>query len=231
MMDPVVFIPGFMSDARAFRHQIEALSLDRPVQVASLAGSDSVRDLASLALQGLPQRCALVGHSLGGMVAMELARLAPERVTRLVLIATDALSELPGVAAARDTMIARARAGRLADAMAEALPSGALAPGAGRAGVLDIVRQMAERAGVDAFHAQSRAMQRRPDQQGTLRRLPVPTLVVCGAHDRLFPARRHEVMAGLLPQGRLVVLEEAGHLPMLEQPEQVTDLLDRVLRA
>jgi pimeloyl-ACP methyl ester carboxylesterase len=230
-MDPVVFIPGFMSDARVFRDQIETLSLDRPVQVASLAGSDSVRDMAARVLDGLPPRCALVGHSLGGMVAMELARLAPDRVTRLVLIATDALSELPGVAAARDTMIARARAGRLEDAMVEALPSGALASGSGRATVLDIVRGMAQRGGADAFHAQSRALQRRPDQQGTLRRLPMPTLVICGAHDRLFPARRHEVMAGLLPQGRLVVLEEAGHLPMLEQPEEVTDLLTRWLLA
>lgn len=228
-MEPVVFIPGFMSDARVFRDQVEALSRGRPVQVASLSGGESVREMAARVLAGLPDRCAVVGHSLGGMVAMELARLAPDKVTRLVLIATDALAELPGVAAARDTMIARARAGRLNDAMAEAVPTAALAPGAGRAAVWDTMRHMADQLGVDTFQVHSRAMQRRPDQQGTLRRLSLPALVICGAHDRLFSPRRHEVMAGLLPQGQLVVLEEAGHLPMLEQPAGILRHLERWL--
>ncbi|MGI3184367.1 alpha/beta fold hydrolase [Nioella aestuarii] len=228
-MEPVVFIPGFMSDARVFRNQLETLSFHRSVQVASLDGVDSVREMATHVLNSLPERCALVGHSLGGMVAMELARRAPERVARLALIATDALSELPNVAATRDMMIARARAGRLDHAMAEAVPSAALAPGARRAAVIDTILDMAARAGVDRFQAQSRALQRRPDQQGTLRRLMVPTLVICGAHDRLFPPRRHEIMAGLLPQARMVLLEEAGHIPMLEQPEQMAECLNQWL--
>lgn len=224
-LDPVVFLSGFMSDARQFRAQTEALSLTRPVQIATLTQGETVRDMALSVLDGLPARCALVGASLGAMVAMELARRAPERISRLVLIATDALSELPGVAAARDPMITRARAGRLDDAMAEALPASCLAPGPDRAAVLDTVRAMARRSGAAVFQAQSRALQRRPDQQGTLRRIGKPTLVICGAHDHLFPPRRHEVMAGLLPQARLVTLDDAGHLPMLETPERITSLL------
>lgn len=229
IVEPVVFIPGFMSDARLFRDQVETLSRTRPVQIASLAGADSVREMAARVLDGLPARYALVGHSLGAMVAMELVRRAPDRVTRLVLMSTDALSDPPGVAAARETMIARARAGRLEDALSEALPADALAPGPGRGAALDTVRQMAARAGAEVFQAQTRALQRRPDQQGTLRRLSLPVLVLCGAHDRLFSPRRHEVMAGLLPQGRLLVLDEAGHLPTLEQPGAVTQCLERWL--
>lgn len=230
-MEPVVFLPGFMSDGRIFRDLIEPMSQSRTVQVASLSGVDTVREMAAKVLESLPGRCMLVGHSLGGMVAMEVARRAPKGVSRLALIATDALSELPGVAATRDTMIARARAGRLEDAMAEALPLTSLAPGTARASVLDTVRDMAERAGPDTFQAQSRALQRRPDQQGTLRRLSMPTLVLCGAHDQIFTPRRHELMAGLLPRAKLVVLDASGHLPMLEQPDVVSDYLTRWMAA
>jgi len=222
---PIVFLPGFMSDARLFRDQAEALSPDFSVQVASLGPADNIRDMAARVIADLPQEAALVGASLGGMVAMEVLRRAPERVARLVLIATDALSELPAVAAARDPMISRAKAGRLDDAMAEAVPVDTLAPGPSRAAALDTLRKMARRAGPTGFAAQSRALQRRPDQQGTLRRIAVPTLLICGAHDRIFACRRHEVMAGLVPQAKLVTLEEAGHLPTLECPHKVTEIL------
>lgn len=218
-----------MCDARLFRAQTEALSATRPVQVSPLTGSDSVRELAALVLAGAPDRFALVGASLGGMVAIEVLRRAPDRVTRVALIATDALSEQPGVAAGRDLMISRAKAGRLDDAMSEAVPSDALAPGPGRAGVRDTLLAMARMAGPEAFQRQSRALQRRPDQQGTLRRTHVPAMVICGWHDRIFPPRRHQLMADLLPHAIPVGLEDAGHLPTLEQPGQVLSALEHLL--
>lgn len=224
-MEPVVFLPGFMSDARLFRDQLDALSPVRSVQVATFGEADNVRDMAERVIADLPERSVLLGSSLGGMVAMEVLRRVPERVARLVLIATDALSELPGVAATRDLMITRARAGRLDDAMAEAVPMAALAPGPSRAEALDILREMAHRVGPTRFAAQSRALQRRPDQQGTLRRITVPTLLICGAYDSVFTCRRHEVMAGLVPHADLMTLDEAGHLPTLEVPVKVNDIL------
>lgn len=205
--------------------------MTRAVQIAPLAPVDSIRDMAAKVLEDAPARFALCGASLGGMVAMELARRAPERVTRMVLIATDALTEQPATAAARELLIARARAGRFDEAWAEALPADCLAPGPGRAGVRDLSLAMARRFGTEGFQSQARALQRRPDQQGTLRRIPAPTLLISGAHDRIFPPRRHELMAGLLPFGESVVLEEAGHLPSLEQPGEVTRLLELWLSA
>jgi len=214
-----------MSDARLFRDQAESLSARHCVQIASLGNAESVRDMGDRVLTALPATAILVGASLGAMVAMDIARRAPDRVSRLVLIATDALAELPAVAAARDPMITQARAGRLDDAMAAALPWESLAPGPGRTEVMDIALRMARRGGAERFQAHMRALQRRPDQQGTLRRLTIPTLLVCGTHDRLFPPRRHEVMAGLIPRGRLITLEEAGHLPTLEAPEKMTAII------
>lgn len=194
-----------------------------------MTGAESVRELAGLVLAGAPARFALVGASLGGMVAIEMLRRAPERVSRVALISTDALSEQPGVAADRDLMISRARAGRLEDAMDEAIPSESLAPGSGRADVRDIMMSMARAAGAEQFQRQSRALQRRPDQQGTLRRILVPTIVICGFHDRLFPPRRHQLMADLVPNAVPVGLEHSGHLPTLEQPGQVTEALQHWL--
>jgi len=228
-MEPVVFIPGFMNDARLFRSQAEPLACCRPVQISPVSGADSVRELAERALAAAPDRFALVGASLGGMVAIEMVRRAPDRVTRLALISTDALSEQPGIAAERDLMISRAKAGRLEDAMDEAVPTEALAPGPNRATVRDTMMAMARRAGPEAFQRQSRAMQRRPDQQGTLRRIHVPAMVICGWHDRIFPARRHQLMADLIPHAIPVGLEDAGHLPTLEQPDQVLAALEHWL--
>ena len=217
-MDPLVFLPGMMCDARLFAPQIEALSRDRAVQVGCLAGHDSVRAMAEAVLEAAPERFALAGLSLGGIVAMEVIRKAPARVTRLALMATDPLTDTPDMAAGREVLIARARGGRLEEVLREFLPAQTLAPGPGRASVQDGFVRMGLEAGADQFADQMRALQRRPDQQGTLRRVQVPTLVMGGAHDRMCPPRRHEFMAQLIPGARLEILEDAGHLLTQEAP-------------
>ena len=93
----------------------------------------------------------------------------------------------------------------------------------GRAQVMALVRAMAKHLGEAAIIRQIRALQRRRDYQGVLRRAQVPALVMCGAHDRLTPVKRHELMADLIPEARLRVCQGSGHLPMLEQPEEVID--------
>jgi pimeloyl-ACP methyl ester carboxylesterase len=100
-----------------------------------------------------------------------------------------------------------------------------LAPGPYRDEVLDLVMEMAETLGPEVFIRQSRALQRRKDQQATLRRCKVPTLVLCGAHDELCPVKRHTFMAELIPYAKLVVLDDSGHLPTLEQPAETTAAL------
>ena len=100
-----------------------------------------------------------------------------------------------------------------------------LAPGPGRISVLNKVFEMAQDLGPEILVRQVRALQRRRDQQPTLRRCKVPALVMCGAHDALTPLKRHAFMAELIPYARLEVIEDAGHLPTLEAPEAVTAVL------
>ena len=225
MTEPVLFLPGMMSDARVFLPQIVALSRDRAVQVGTMTAGETVEEIAEQALDAAPAKFALVGHGMGGVVAMEVLRRAKDRVTRLALLDTNAQSETPAVAAAREAQIVMAKAGRLLDAVRDRVKPTDLAPGPRNAGILKLLIDMALEIGPEAYIRQSRAMQRRPDQQKTLRTLRAPALVVCGAQDTMTPLRRHEFMATLIPYAKLEVVAEAGHFPTLEQPADTTRLL------
>ncbi|MCT4556331.1 MAG: alpha/beta hydrolase [Pelagimonas sp.] len=225
MGEVVVFLPGMMADARAFGPQIADLSRDFPVLCAPPTQGERIEEIASGLLDVLPKRCALVGHGMGGMVALELVRRAPDRVTRLALMDTSPLADTPQQAAERDPRIIRARTGRLHEVLAEELSAEDLAPSPYRDEILALVQDMGAVLGAETYIRQSRAMMRRRDQQGTLRRLTQPVLVLCGAEDRQFPAKRHAFMAELIPGADLRVIEGAGHLPALEQPEAVCDAL------
>lgn len=223
--EPVVFLPGMMCDARLFGPQIAELSADTAVMVAPITNGERIEEIASGLLDVLPHRFALAGLSMGGIVAMEILRRAPDRVARIALMDTNPLPETPQVAAGREPQIVAARAGRMLEVMREEMKPNYLAPGPQRTDVLDLVMDMAEVLGPEVFVRQSRALQRRPDQQLTLRKCKVPALVLCGRHDVPCPVERHEFMAELIPNAQLRVLENAGHLPTLEQPAETTQAL------
>ena len=225
MPDPLVLLPGMMCDARLFAPQMADLSRDHAVMVAPITQGERVEEIASDLLSLLPAKFALAGLSMGGIVAMELLRRAPERITRLALMDTNPLAETPQTAAAYEPMIIGARAGRLEEVLRGFMKPDYLAPGPQRLAVLGQVLEMGRDLGPEVLVRQVRALQRRRDQQPTLRRCKVPTLILCGAHDRLTPLKRHAFMAELIPYARLEVIEEAGHLPTLEAPEATTAAL------
>jgi pimeloyl-ACP methyl ester carboxylesterase len=227
MAEPLVFLPGMMCDARLFGPQIAEMSADTAVMVAPITQGDRIEQIASGLLDLLPKRFALAGLSMGGIVAMELLRRAPDRISRIALLDTNPLAETPNVAAAREPQIVAVRTGRLLEVMRDEMKPKYLAPGPHRDEILDLVMDMADALGPDVFIRQSRALQRRRDQQATLSRCQVPALVLCGAHDALCPVQRHEVMAELMPHATLSVLPDAGHLPTLEQPAETTAALRR----
>lgn len=224
MKEPLVLLPGLMADARVFLPQILALGADRPVTVVPLVG-ETVEDMSAAALQGLPERFALLGQGLGGIVALDILRRAPERLSRLVLIATDPLGDGPQAVADRDRRIILARTGRLAQAMAAELPRGAIARPELRDDILDLAQDMAADLGAACYVAQTRALQRRRDQQKTLRRAKLPILVLAGAEDPVVPSRRQSFMVELAPSARMQVLADVGHLPSLEAPDVVNQAL------
>ncbi len=222
--DPIVFLPGLACDARVFLPQIVRLCAAHPVQVIVPRG-ESVDQMSSAVLAAAPPRFVLVGQGLGGDVALDVIRRDLGRVIRVALISTDPLAEPPGLAAARETRMVAARAGRLRDALAQDYPMSAFAETPWRDDVLSLVADMGIGLGEGVYLRQARALQRRPDQQKTLRRAMLPALILAGAQDTVIPVRRQDFAATLMPFGTLKVIENAGQLPSLEQPDAVTDAL------
>ncbi|MCM2560565.1 alpha/beta fold hydrolase [Lutimaribacter sp. EGI FJ00015] len=225
MSEPLVLLPGMMCDARLFAPQLNVLSRERVVSIAPITGGERVEEIASGLLDALPRKFALAGLSMGGIVAMEILRRAPDRVTRIALMDTNPLAETPQSASAYEPLLIKARAGRLDEALRDMMRPDFLAPGPGRVTVMNAFLEMAIEMGPAVFDRQIRALQRRRDQQPTLRRCKVPALVLCGVHDGLTPPKRHTFMAELIPYAELRLIDEAGHLPTLEAPEAVTQAL------
>lgn len=225
MAEPLVFLPGMMCDARLFGPQIAELSSEFSLMVSPVTRGERIEEIASGLLDELPNRFALAGLSMGGIVAMELLRRAPDRITRLALLDTTPLAETPQAATAREPQIVKVRAGRLGQVIREDMLPNYLGPGPYRNEISELVLDMADALGPDVFVRQSRALQRRRDQQGTLRKCKVPTLVLCGEHDALCPVKRHTFMAELIHGAELRILEGAGHLPTLETPAETTQAL------
>jgi len=226
---PLLLLPGMMCDARLFGPQIDALSGRLPILVCPLGGHDTIAAIASDILSYAPPVFSLAGLSMGGIVAMEMLRQAPDRVARLALMDTNPLAEEEAARARRGPQMVAARAGRLREIMRDEMKPNYLARTARRAAVLDLCMAMAMDLGPEVFLAQSVALRDRPDQCETLRLYGRPSLVLCGAEDTLCPVARHELMADLLQNAHLEIVAHAGHLPTLEQPKTTTAALCRWL--
>ncbi len=228
-LSPLLLLPGLMCDARLFAHQLARFSAERPVQVGCLTGADTMTGLAHRVLAAAPPEFALAGLSMGGIVAMEICRLEPERVRALALLDTNPLPEPADVAAARSLQVERVAGGALVEVMRDELKPNYLADGPRRTDVLELCMAMGCALGPDVFASQSRAIATRPDQRGTLAGVRVPTLVLTGERDGLCPMERHELMHALIPGSTLRVIPGAGHLPTLEQPERTTEAMSEWL--
>jgi pimeloyl-ACP methyl ester carboxylesterase len=229
-MSPLVLLPGMMCDGRLFGPQIAAFG-DRTLHLAPMVGAVTVQALAAQILADAPPRFALAGLSMGGIVAMEIMAQAPCRVTHLALLDTNPRAEMPEVQARRAPQIAKVQAGGLEVVIRDEMKPNYLTDGPNRGAILDLCMDMALTLGPKAFVNQSLALRDRPDQQTTLSRVTVPTLILCGRQDTLCPVERHEFMHALIPHSTLHIVEDAGHLPTLEQPDLTTAALRHWLEA
>ncbi len=230
-MTPLLLLPGMMCDARLFAPQVAACSAVRAVQVAALTGENSMSALARSVLATAPPRFALAGLSMGGIVAMEVVRQAPERVAGLALLDTNPLAEAEAVKAGRQPQLDAAREGRLLPMMKEKVFPNYLADNTDPNDILATCASMARALGPAVFLRQSEALMDRPDQTETLRRYKAPALILCGDDDRLCPPSRHHLMQELMPHARLQIIQNAGHLTTLEQPDATTDAITTWLEA
>ena len=212
----LVLLPGMMCDARMYAPQIEALKDIAECQVGYLGGADNIAEIAKQVLLNAPEKFALAGLSMGGIVAMEVARQAPQRVTRLALMDTNPWVEEDDVKATRNRQIDAAEAGQLEQLLRETMVPRYLANPYSL--LTELCVQMGLTLGKDVFIRQSLALQTRHDQKVTLTNFNKPCLVLMGEEDELCPIDRHECMVALLPQVAFVKIANAGHIPTLEKP-------------
>lgn len=225
----LALLPGALCDAALFRHQIAGLADIADVRVGDLTRDDSIGAMAARVLASLPPRFALAGLSLGGYVALEIMRRAPDRVSRLALLDTSARPEPAGESENGSPSVAIEQPRR-----GGATPMTALLVHPMRLGdrrLATILAAMADRVGRKAFLRQQQAILRRPDSWPDLVAIGCPTLLLSGRQDRLAPPELQQAMAKAIPGARQIVIEECGHLSPLEQPEKVTKALREWLGA
>lgn len=219
-----VLIPGNMCDGRLWTDGIRSAL---PGAVDADTGSDDTIDaMARRAMSAASGPLLPVGFSMGGIVALAIARLAPERVAGLVLLDTNPGADLPERAAARPAQQAAVRSGGLERVVVEELKPNYLAGQNSSDHVLRaLLLDMALSLGDDIFISQSEALRTRPDQRMVLGALAVPVLLACGAEDRLCPPAWHRAMAADAARATLHVVEGAGHMLPLERPDQLAAII------
>ena len=224
-MTPVVMIPGMMCDERIFAHQIEELGTDTEVYIADISKYSSIQELASDVLENSPPKFFLVGHSMGGIVAMEMCSQEPDRIEKLVIMDSNPKPELEETKIKREPQIRNVISGNLAQVMKEEMKPNYLADSYKQKDILNTCMEMALTLGPEVFVRQSRALQGRDDQQSTLEDLDIPVLIMCGSEDKLCSLEKHELMHNIINDSKLEVVMGAGHMPTLEQPQKTTEVI------
>jgi pimeloyl-ACP methyl ester carboxylesterase len=227
---PVVLLPGLVCDATVWAHARDALQPRAPVTIATYGTLDSLGAMAAKVLSEAPTRFALAGHSMGGRVALEVLRRAPERIAGIALLDTGVQPLAEGEAGRRETtgrheLLQVAQERGMAQMAARWVQGMIWGPRLHETALTAAVIEMFARSSPTVFAAQIRALLARPDASGLLPGIRCPALVLCGEQDNWAPADRHREMAASIPGAQLVLVPECGHMCTLERPEAVTRAL------
>jgi pimeloyl-ACP methyl ester carboxylesterase len=221
----LLLAPGLLCTKALWSHQIERLSDVADIYLVDTTKDNSLSAMANRALSEAPDQFAFAGLSMGGYLAFEIMRQAPERLTRLALLDTTANADSAEQTIFRKKMIQLARAGKFVEAVRHHIPLFLHPDKSTQKSWQDSILKMAETIGPLVYEQQLTAIMNRRDSQGILSTFKVPTTLICGRQDSLTPVKIHEDMASSIPKSTLHIVEECGHLSTLEQPSVVTELL------
>lgn len=221
----LILLPGMPLDAAMWEHQRHHLAAVADIIVPDLTGADTIAALAGGVLAAAPGRFALAGLSMGGYVAMEIMRRAPDRVTRLALMDTNPFPDTAEQTANRRAAVELARQGKFRQVVAANMPRMIHPLHMGNQTLVESIHAQAERVGVEGYARQQAAIITRADSRPGLPAIACPTLVLCGEADALSSVEVHADMAAAIPGARFVPVAEAGHMAPMEQPQAVTALM------
>jgi len=221
MKEPIVFVPGLLCTELLYAPQIAAFA-DHPILVGNHRQHDSIPDIAASILADAPEKFALIGLSMGGYVAMEIMREAPERVSSLALLDTNARPDTAEQTERRQFLMKLAAKRDFKKVPHLLYPGFVHESRENDPHLRDIVVEMATETGPEAFIRQQTALINRIDARPGLQSITCPTLVLVGDGDRLTPPALAEEIHGLITDSRLALIEGSGHLSTLEEPEKTT---------
>lgn len=231
----LILIPGLLCDATVWRSQCAALADLADVRVAEHGMHDSLPAIARSILASAPPRFAVAGHSMGGRIALEIYRAAPDRVTGIALMDTG-FQPFPGGEAGKHEAAGRQRLLDIARregmrAMAQEWVQGMVHPARrGDRLLIDGILDMLESKTPELYAAQIRALLARPDAGPVFATIRCPALVLCGREDSWSPVARHREIAAAIPGSTFVGIPDCGHMCTLERPEAVNDAMRRWLQ-
>jgi pimeloyl-ACP methyl ester carboxylesterase len=222
-MATLILLPGLAGNAAMWRAQVPALARWQPVVADVHMREPTIPAMAAALLAQHAGPLVLCGASMGGMVAMEAARQAPERIAGLALLGTDARPDSAEMTALRESAIALFAQGRVREVIE---PNIAMAfhPDNAPALAADYL-EFVLAAGAEQLIRQNRAVIARPDAREHLPRVRCPVLVMCGEADLLTPPERSREIAALVPQAKLVMVPRCGHMLTMERPDVVNATL------
>jgi pimeloyl-ACP methyl ester carboxylesterase len=223
----LVLLPGLMCDARIFRDQTTAFP--DSIVLPGYGLDDDLRSMAMRVLDLAPPRFALLGHSMGARVALEVVRAAPDRVERLTLVSTGVHGVRPGEAEKRYALRDLGRdngMGALVDAW---LPPMVAPANRCREALMASLTTMCVEAGLDVYEAQIAALLARPELDTLLPTIACPTLVATGAEDVWSPPEQHRAIATAIANATLCIIEGAGHMLPAEEPQALNRAIARWL--
>jgi pimeloyl-ACP methyl ester carboxylesterase len=226
---PILLVPGLVSSPRIYAPVAPALWRFGPVTVANHIRDDNMGAIARRILAEAPPRFALAGHSMGGYIAFEIMRQAPQRVAKLALFNTQARPDTPEATARRRGQMARAQSGEYR-AVLDDLFAGFVHPSRREdAGLRKLVHDMGDDVGADAFVRQQTAVMSRPDSRPMLAWIKCPTLVLTGDEDNTIPNSLSVEMADGIPGAKLENYPTCGNNPQPENPRATSEALDEWL--
>ncbi len=226
MQNTLVLLPGLVCDSAVWAPQIQALSPRMQCHVVDYGLRDSIASMAQHVLDSAPSATfALAGHSMGGRVALEVLRLAPERVHHLALLDTGTQPLASGVAGAKEKagrkILLEIASQQGMRAMAAQWARPMIHPSRHGSPLFEAVLDMLARSSAEQFAAQIQALLSRPDAAAVLPTIACPTLVLTGREDLWSPPDQHALMADAIPDAQLCIAEQCGHMSTLEQPQVV----------
>jgi len=231
MASPLVLLPGLMCDARVWAAQLAAFADHAPWSPGGYGQGETITAMAEAALGAAPPRMSLVGHSMGARVALEMVRLAPERIERLALLDTGIHPPGPGEREKRYALLQLGRDHGVEALVDQWLPPMVHPDRRADPEFLRPMRTMCVEAGIETYERQIKALLARPDAAAVLDRIKAPTLVGVGRQDEWSPVAQHEQIVARIVGARLTIFENSGHMSPVEAPDQVNHALRQWLNA